>query len=97
MGAPVISETRRILYLLRRAERVLLRAVRRTGMVLDADFVRAVRLSLRRRTGFAAAPLAFLATCPKAATCPSVEPIFSATVIKTCFSLSTKSLALLLT
>ena len=81
-------------YLLRRAERVLLFASRRTVRLVLADFVRTVRLSLRR-TGFILALVAFFATWPRAATCPSVEPIFSATVTKTCFSLSTK-LALLI-
>src|SRR5580692_9990082 len=78
-----------LLYLLRRAERVLLFAPRRTVRVVLADFVRTVRLSLRR-TGFTLALVAFFAAWPSAATCPSVEPIFSATVTKTCFSLSTK-------
>ena len=73
---------------LRRAERVL-RVARRARLVLDTDFVRTVRLSLRR-TGFTLALVAFFATWPSAATCPSVEPIFSATVTKTCFSFSTK-------
>ena len=88
-----------MIYFLRRAERLfLLRAASRIRRaVLDADFVRAVRVNLRGLTGFTVALLAFLATCPRAATCPSVEPIFSATLIKTCFSLSTKPLALLLT
>jgi hypothetical protein len=80
---------RRILYLLRRADRVLLLVPRRTLRLVLADFVRTMRLSLRR-TGFTLALVAFLATWPSAATCPSVEPIFSATVTKTCFSLSTK-------
>jgi hypothetical protein len=76
--------------------RALLRAARRTRMVLDADFARAVRLSPCRRAGFLLSLLAFLATSAKAAACPSVEPIFSATVIKTPFSLSTKLAALFL-
>jgi hypothetical protein len=76
-------------FYLRRAERVLLRAPRRIGRLVLADFVPAVRLSFRR-TGFAVALLAFFAAWPSAATCPSVEPIFSATVTKTCFSFSTK-------
>jgi len=87
-GRPTVC-LRRILYLLRRAERVLLFAPRRTVRLLLLDFVRTVRLSLRR-TGFTLALVAFLAAWPRAATCPSVEPIFSATVTKTCFSLSTK-------
>ena len=76
-------------FYLRRPERVLLRAPRRTVRLVLADFVRTVRLSLRR-IGFTLALVAFFATWPSAATCPSVEPIFSATVTKTCFSLSTK-------
>jgi hypothetical protein len=87
-GRPTVC-LRRILYLLRRAERVLLFAPRRTVRLVLGDFVRTVRLSLRR-TGFTLALVAFFATWPRAATCPSVEPIFSATVTKTCFSLSTK-------
>lgn len=87
-GRPTVC-LRRILYLLRRAERVLLFAPRRTVRLPLADFVRTVRLSLRR-TGFILALVAFFATWPRAATCPSVEPIFSATVTKTCFSLSRK-------
>jgi hypothetical protein len=83
------SYLRRILCLLRRVECVLLLAPRRTVRLVLADFVRTVRLSLRR-TGFTLALVAFFAAWPSAATCPSVEPIFSATVTKTCFSLSTK-------
>jgi hypothetical protein len=74
---------------LRRAKRVLLLAPRPTVRLVLADFVRTVRLSLRR-TGLTLALVAFFATWPSAATCPSVEPIFFATVTKTCFSLSMK-------
>jgi hypothetical protein len=78
---------------LRRAEALRLAwRVRRT--VLRTEFVCAVRMDLCRRTGFGITRLAFLATFPNAATCPSVDPICSATAIKTCFSLSTKPLAL---
>lgn len=83
----ILSETQTHHYL-RRAERVL-RVAWRARLVLDTDFVRTVRLSLRR-TGFTLALVAFFAAWPSAATCPIVEPIFSATVTKTCFSLSTK-------